>query len=185
MSQATEEDTGLDAKSKGGVDYDALDREIEAQRAVALKEGKLGPAIEALLNSEKQMRLAADITGTRKVVLAIVQLCRETHSWKQLNEQIILISKRRAQLKQAVSAMVKQCMQYIDETPDLETRIELIKTLNIVSAGKIYVELERARLVRRLAKIKEDQGLIAEAADLMQEIAVCVSDKHDQVPGFT
>ncbi|KAI5060109.1 hypothetical protein GOP47_0024529 [Adiantum capillus-veneris] len=172
MSQAMEEDKGLDAKSKGGVDYDALDREIEAQRAVAQKEGKLGLAIEALLNSEKQMRLAADITGTRKVVLAIVQLCRETNSWKQLNEQIVLISKRRAQLKQAVSAMVKQCMQYIDETPDLETRIELIKTLNTVSAGKIYVELERARLVRRLAKIKEDQGLIAEAADLMQEIAV-------------
>jgi 26S proteasome regulatory subunit N5 len=38
---------------------------------------------------------------------------------------------------------------------------------------QIYVELERARLVRRLAKIKEDQGLIAEAAELMQEIAVC------------
>ena len=33
--------------------------------------------------------------------------------------------------------MVKQCMEYIDETPDLETRIELIKTLNTVSAGKV------------------------------------------------
>ncbi|KAH7427329.1 hypothetical protein KP509_10G039600 [Ceratopteris richardii] len=118
------------------------------------------------------MRLAADIVGTRRVVLTIVQLCRETNSWKQLNEQIVLISKRRAQLKQAVSAMVKQCMSYIDETPDLDTRIELIKTLNNISAGKIYVELERARLVRRLAKIKEDQGSISEAAELMQEIAV-------------
>ena len=38
---------------------------------------------------------------------------------------------------------------------------------------QIYVELERARLVRRLAKIKEEQGLVAEAAELMQEIAVC------------
>lgn len=33
--------------------------------------------------------------------------------------------------------MVQQAMQYIDETPDLETRIELIKTLNSVSAGKV------------------------------------------------
>lgn len=38
---------------------------------------------------------------------------------------------------QAVTAMVQQAMQYIDETPDLETRIELIKTLNSVSAGKV------------------------------------------------
>ncbi|KAF6157845.1 hypothetical protein GIB67_003745 [Kingdonia uniflora] len=73
---------------------------------------------------------------------------------------------------QAVTAMVQQAMQYIDETPDIETRVELIKTLNNVSAGKIYVEIERARLIKRLAKTKEEQGLIAEAADLMQEIAV-------------
>ena len=35
--------------------------------------------------------------------------------------------------------MVQQAMQYIDETPDVETRIELIKTLNSVSAGKVSV----------------------------------------------
>jgi hypothetical protein len=30
-------------------------------------------------------------------------------------------------------------MQYIDETLDLDTRIELIKTLNSVSAGKVWL----------------------------------------------
>jgi hypothetical protein len=34
------------------------------------------------------------------------------------------------------------------------------------------VEIERARLIKRLAKIKEEQGKIDEAADLMQEVAV-------------
>lgn len=33
--------------------------------------------------------------------------------------------------------MVQQAMLYIDQTPDLDTRIELIKTLNSVSAGKV------------------------------------------------
>lgn len=37
---------------------------------------------------------------------------------------------------------------------------------------QIYVEIERARLIKKLAKIKEEQGLVAEAADLMQEVAV-------------
>ncbi|XP_044469103.1 26S proteasome non-ATPase regulatory subunit 12 homolog A [Mangifera indica] len=137
-------------------------------------EGKanLEAQIDQLLNSEKQMRLAADVAGTKKAVTDILQLCFEAKDWKTLNEQIVNLSKKRGQLKQAVTAMVQQAMQYIDETPDIDTRIELIKTLNNVSAGKIYVEIERARLIKKLAKIKEEQGLIAEAADLMQEVAV-------------
>ncbi|MBA0680999.1 hypothetical protein Goari_012663, partial [Gossypium aridum] len=136
------------------------------------KNANLEAAIDQLLNVEKQMRFAGDVVGTKKAVSDILQLCFEAKDWKSLNEQIVNLSKKRGQLKQAVTAMVQQAMQYIDEAPDLETRIELIKTLNSVSAGKIYVEIERARLIRRLAKIKEEQGLIAEAADLMQEVAV-------------
>ncbi|KGN62104.1 26S proteasome non-ATPase regulatory subunit 12 homolog A [Cucumis sativus] len=135
-------------------------------------ERNLEEAIEQLLNVEKQMRLAGDVAGTKKAATDILQLCFEAKAWRTLNDQIMLLSKRRGQLKQAVTAMVQQAMQYIDETPDIETKIELIKTLNNVSAGKIYVEIERARLIKKLAKIKEEQGLIAEAADLMQEIAV-------------
>lgn len=138
---------------------------MEAQR-------NLDAEIEALLNVEKQIRLAGDVSGTKKAVTDILQLCFEARAWKTLNDQIVLLSKRRGQLKQAVTAMVQQAMQYIDQTPDIESKIELIKTLNSVSAGKIYVEIERARLIKKLAKIKEEQGHIAEAADLMQEIAV-------------
>ncbi|KAF3672942.1 26S proteasome non-ATPase regulatory subunit 12 -like protein B, partial [Capsicum annuum] len=135
-------------------------------------DGKLESKIEDLLNVEKQMRQGGDVAGTRKAVTDILQLCFDARAWNMLNEQIVLLSKRRGQLKQAVQAMVQQALQYIDQTPDLETKIELIKTLNNVSAGKIYVEIERARLVKKLAKIKEEQGLITEAANLMQEVAV-------------
>lgn len=138
----------------------------------AQRNSKLEEQIEALLNVEKSMRQTGDVVGTRKAATEILQLCFDARAWKTLNDQIVLLSKRRGQLKQAVQAMVQQAMQYIDQTPDLETKIELIKTLNIVSAGKIYVEIERARLIKKLAKIKEEQGQIAEAADLMQEVAV-------------
>ncbi|XP_059642895.1 26S proteasome non-ATPase regulatory subunit 12 homolog A-like [Cornus florida] len=134
--------------------------------------GNLDATIDSLLNVEKQMRLVGDVAGTKKAVTDILQLCFEARAWKTLNDQIVLLSKRRGQLKQAVTAIVQQAMQYIDETPDIETKIEMIQTLNSVSVGKIYVEIERARLIKKLAKIKEEQGLIAEAADLMQEIAV-------------
>lgn len=56
--------------------------------------------IEALLNVEKQMRLAGDVVGTRKAAMDIVELCYQAKAWKTLNDQIILLSKRRGQLKQ-------------------------------------------------------------------------------------
>lgn len=46
---------------------------------------------------------AADITGTKKVVAGILETCFEAGDWKALNEQIVLLSKRRAQLKQVHS----------------------------------------------------------------------------------
>lgn len=37
---------------------------------------------------------------------------------------------------------------------------------------QIFVELERARLTRELANIKEAEGKVAEAADILQTLAV-------------
>jgi 26S proteasome regulatory subunit N5 len=84
----------------------------------------------------------------------------------------VLLSKRRAQLKQAVGAMVKEAMTFVDKAPNLEVKTKLIETLNDVTAGKIFVEVEKARLTRALAKIKEEAGLTNEAAEIMQEVAV-------------
>ena len=36
------------------------------------------------------------------------------------------------------------------------------------------MEIERARLIKKLAKIREEQGQIAEAAECMQEVAVSI-----------
>jgi hypothetical protein len=39
-------------------------------------------------------------------------------------------------------------------------------------SGKIYVENERARLTHRLAKMKEEEGDLQEAARILQELQV-------------
>ena len=83
-----------------------------------------------------------------------------------------MLSKRRGQLKQAVQDMVRQGMSYIDSVQDQPIKLELIKTLQVLTEGKIYVEIERARLTRHLAQMKEQEGNIAEAAEILQEVAV-------------
>nr|AEE61400.1 unknown [Dendroctonus ponderosae] len=83
-----------------------------------------------------------------------------------------MLTKRRSQLKQAVTKMVQECCTYVDETPDQEAMVKLIDTLRQVTEGKIYVEVERARLTHRLAKIREGEGNIQEAANIIQELQV-------------
>lgn len=83
-----------------------------------------------------------------------------------------MLSKRRGQLKQAVQEMVRLCMSFLDATPDRSTREQLIQTLLDLTEGKIYVEIERARLTRHLARMKESDGKVSEAAEILQEVAV-------------
>lgn len=40
---------------------------------------------------------------------------------------------------QAVQAFVRQAMGYIGDTPDKETKVELIKTLQTVTEGKVLL----------------------------------------------
>jgi hypothetical protein len=66
-----------------------------------------------------------------------VQIYFNARDWKQLQEYVVLLSKRRSQLKQAVQSMVRQAMGYIEQTPDQDTKVELIKTLQTLTEGKV------------------------------------------------
>jgi 26S proteasome regulatory subunit N5 len=57
-------------------------------------------ALEGLLNLEKLSRQAEDISSTKLCCTAILEVCYEAKDWKMLEEQILLLAKRRSQLKQ-------------------------------------------------------------------------------------
>ena len=40
------------------------------------------------------------------------------------------------------------------------------------AAAQIYVEIERARITRQLARMREEEGKVAEAAEILQEVPV-------------
>jgi len=163
-------DTGKLVKME--VDYSVTcDEKIPEAKKLA-SEGKLHDALDSLLSLEKQTRTGADMVSTGRVLVAIVQICFEAKNWTALNEHIVLLTKRRSQLKQAVTKMVQECCEYVDKMPSKETQLKLIDTLRTVTEGKIYVEVERARLTHKLAKMKEVDGEISEAADIMQELQI-------------
>nr|SVE76960.1 EOG090X04UV [Daphnia lumholtzi]SVE77557.1 EOG090X04UV [Daphnia lumholtzi]SVE78185.1 EOG090X04UV [Daphnia lumholtzi] len=154
------------------VDYSSTcDDKIPICKALAA-EGKINESLEILYALEKQTRTGADAISTGRILEAIVQICYETKQWDLLNENIISLTKRRSQLKASVTKMVQQCCQYVDKTPTKEIKLKLIDTLRTVTAGKIYVEVERARLTHILAQMKEKEGEVTEAADILQELQV-------------
>ena len=110
--------------------------------------------------------------STGRVLVKVATICFEAKNWPVLNEYINLLSKRRGQLKQAVVKLVQEACTYIDKLPTKELKYELIDTLRSVTEGKIYVEVERARLTHRLAKMREEEGNIVEAANILQDLQV-------------
>lgn len=155
------------------VDYsDQVTETIDkCKRLIKESPSKLAEAIDLLSSLEKQTRTGSDTHSTSRILVAICELSFEAKQLDTLNEQIQALTKRRGQFKQAVTLMVQKCCEFVELLPPAD-EIKLISTLRTVTAGKIYVEVERARLTYRLAQIKEKDGQVEEACKIMQETQV-------------
>jgi len=84
-------------------------------------------------------RKAGDAASTGRILETIVDLCYETKDFKALKENIVMLPKRRGQLKAATKKMVKRVMSFL---PDMEhnTKLDIIDTLLKVTEGKVYIQ---------------------------------------------
>lgn len=129
-------------------------------------------AIDRLLVLEKQTRQASDLPSTSRILVAIVTICKNAADWSLLNEQVMLLSKKHSQLKQAITKMVQTVMEFLDDLPTVEIKLSVIEVLRTVTEGKIFVEVERARVTRTLSNIKKEQGDLTAATDILCELQV-------------
>lgn len=161
---------------KAEKDYtETLDKEIPE-----IENLEFSNALERLLSLEKKTRQATDLPSSKRVLTKIVELCKNTGNWKVLNEQVQLLSKKHAQLKQAITTLIQEVIKILDEVPDLDTKVETIENIRTVTEGKIFVESERARVSRTLAHIKEDKGDVNAAAEILGELQVETYGSMDQ-----
>ncbi|KAI9927955.1 hypothetical protein ASPWEDRAFT_42105 [Aspergillus wentii DTO 134E9] len=140
--------------------------------AEALAKTDVQGAIDKLLVLEKQARQASDLPTTSRLLITIVTLSKNSGDWNLLNDQVLLLSKKHGQLKQATTRMVQTVMGFLDETPNLDVKLSVIETLRTVTEGKIFVEVERARVTRILSNIRKSQGDLNAAADILCELQV-------------
>jgi len=162
---------GQKAAKKKTEDFSDLVAEKIPEYTSLAANGKFGEAIEKLLQLEKKTRQGGDAISTAKVLCAIAEICHQKNEHNALNENIIILSKRRGLLKESIKQLVIKCMSFLDEMK-YDPKMALIKTLLEVTEGKIFVEKQRARLTLILAKIKESEGDINEAAKILQEVQI-------------
>ncbi|MCJ1308318.1 hypothetical protein MMC25_001971 [Agyrium rufum] len=120
----------------------------------------------------EKLAKASDLASTSRLVVAIVTICKDSGDWSLLNEQVLLLSKKHGQLKQATTKMVQVVMTFIDDAPTKEKKLSVIETLRTVTEGKIFVEVERARVTRILSNMKKEEGDLPAAADILCELQV-------------
>jgi len=179
MAEATKEakdkakDKGkeiLEGAKRGSQDFSALVDE-RLPELIKLAEMKFDSALEQLLVLEKKTRTGEDMSSTSKVLEAIADICHKAKEYKTLNENIVQLFKRRGIIKESLKRMVKRCISFLDEM-GYDDMMALMDTLLSVIDGRIFVEKQRARLVLKLAHIREKEGKISEAAKILQEVQV-------------
>ncbi|KAJ9106080.1 hypothetical protein QFC21_001219 [Naganishia friedmannii] len=134
----------------------ALQPELET----LAKQDQIQQALDKLAVLEKQTRNSADLQSTSALLTLIPDLTYSLPpqpSYNLLNSSLTIFSKKHGQLKEAVVRMVEKAMTLLDDLKskgevDGKNRwLELINTLRDITEGKIYLELQRARLTKLLA----------------------------------
>uniref|UniRef100_A0A674BKQ0 Proteasome 26S subunit, non-ATPase 12 n=1 Tax=Salmo trutta TaxID=8032 RepID=A0A674BKQ0_SALTR len=170
MSAEVERSERSDGKLvKMEIDYSSTVDTRLPECAKMAKEGRLQEAVESLLSLEKQTRTASDMVSTSRILVAVVQMCYEAKDMDALNENIMLLSKRRSQLKGAVAKMVQECYKYVDTVTDLTIKLRLIDTLRTVTAGKVRGNIRiMAKYYTRIT-MKRMAGLLDLSIDESEE----------------
>jgi len=153
-------------------DFAAATAALLAEGGVLAAAGQLDKAVEQLFALEKKCRLGNDIKSLKAVVTGMCQLCKDQGNWAKLSATVATIAKRHQQHRNAITAVLVLCMPWVAEAPDQEAKVAFLTTLRDVTDGKLFAEGERAMLTRDLARIKEADGDVAAACDIMLDVYV-------------
>jgi len=159
----------------------------QANALVQTSPSNLSSALALLASVEKRARVGNDTPNLVRVCEASLQLCKDCNDEESLVSTLKNLTTRRSQKTRAISACVNKAIPWVLDTSDgskgyvpLEVandeqksiRERLVVALRDITDGKLFLEAERARLTRALAIIKEQDGDIPGAADVLQEVHV-------------
>jgi hypothetical protein len=130
-------------------------------------------AISGLHDLERRTRLAKDDPSNARVCEQIAALCINQYRWDELGSNISLLARRRGYSRSSISLVVSLAWDALNDNADEESRMLLVKTLCDVTEGKIFLEVQRARLTEILVQNLEAKGgeeNLLQASSLLQDL---------------
>lgn len=161
----------------------ALNKDFAQETAALLQEvdskiSSSSPAecIQSLLNLEKSTRHAGDSASTTKLLVKIAEVAFLSADPKFIHDQLLTASKKRGQFKSATVKMIQRAIELVASPAPSNTQrpdpISTMKEIISLTEGKIYLEVERARVTKLLATLLFQSGQVKEAMDYMLELPI-------------
>jgi 26S proteasome regulatory subunit N5 len=162
-------------------DYSNELSELLPKVDILVKGGRLIEATELMLLLEKKARVSYDAVTVVKILKMIV-------SWYKMDipglcEILRVLMHRRGQLKRAISDTINLCISWLSEIGDIGKKRQLMRTIEELTEGKIFVEAERSRVKLMEAHILEKEGKVNQAAEYIENenVEVCAGmDSHEK-----
>lgn len=129
--------------------------------------------VDELLVLEKIARLGGDSISTKKLAVEALRIYRTQKNLDKMLQTLDMLMKKRAQTKQAQSAMIAECAVVLHDgslSKDMEE--DVLQRLAHVTESKIHVELEHARFTIELAKLHEASGRKRAACDMLRALQI-------------
>lgn len=131
---------------------------LDEQFPIIEKLGDYKAAIDKYLVLEKQTRQSSDLASSKRVLVKIVDTLADNNDWEYMDDLIALLSKKHGQLKSSIQTLVKSVIDRLDaldenKKKELELKMKLIETIRTITDKKIFVEVERAIVSKKLSEI--------------------------------
>jgi hypothetical protein len=169
---------GYDTRMTDGSETPDLIPIAEAE-ICRVKSEPLDTAIESLHILERRTRIAKDDGANTLVCREIVSRCISDSRWSELGTNLTILAKRRGFSRRAISESLKLALDALPQISDDAVKLTLVKVLHEVTSGKIFLEVERARLTRLLVADLESKGELVNAMNMLQDLRLEILTSMD------
>jgi 26S proteasome regulatory subunit N5 len=143
-------------------------------------------AMDELVQLEKKYRVAGDAISIGRILVAIVQFYFDAEKFDELNDAIVTFAmKKHLQSEHAIGEMIRECCKIVDQlVSNPIQRVKLLETLKYVTNGKLYSEMERAKICKELSSIRKCEGELQKAILVLEDLkidTITTIDKKERV----
>ena len=128
--------------------------------------------LKKLIEAERTARLDDDFIKSNQLCQTLVKTLYERGDFSNYLKVMEYLAQRKNQSREAIISIVKYALNDILPLQPKEKQVDLLTTVISITEGKIFVEQEYSEAVKKMADILINDGELAKAAKLVQDVQI-------------